>query len=113
MLIKGLIEYFQDYLDSGMDEYDEACYLNKEEVEVIVRALEQTRWIPVSERLPDTDGIFLTYIVNPYDTKLSYVMICDYICQKWIPFDDAASSNVVAWMPLPEPYIESEDSNDT
>ena len=64
----------------------------------------QPRWIPVSERLPETDGIYLTYIENPYDSQLSYVMICDYIRPKWFPVDETASSNVVAWMPLPEPY---------
>ena len=70
---------------------------------------QQTRWIPVSERLPETDGVYLTYIVNLYDIKLSYIMICDYIHPKWFPIDETASSNVVAWMPLPEPYKESEE----
>lgn len=65
---------------------------------------EKTGWIPVSERLPETDGRFLTYIENPYDSQLSYIMICDYIRQTWCPDDECASSNVVAWMPLPEPY---------
>ena len=68
------------------------------------QALEQTRWIPVSERLPEKDGRFLTYIENPYDIQLSYVMVCDYIRQTWCPDDETASSNVVAWMPLPELY---------
>lgn len=69
---------------------------------------QQTRWIPVSERLPETYGIYLTYIVNPYDSQLSYIMLCDYIGQTWCPVDETASNNVVAWMPLPEPYRESE-----
>ena len=51
----------------------------------------------------------MTYIVNLYDIKLSYIMICDYIHPKWFPIDETASSNVVAWMPLPEPYKESEE----
>lgn len=68
------------------------------------KRLEQTDWIPVSERLPEKDGRFLTYIENPYDIQLSYVMVCDYIRQTWCPDDETASSNVVAWMPLPELY---------
>ena len=69
----------------------------------------KTGWIPVSERLPETDGVYLTYIVNTYDNQLSYIMICDYIHPKWFPIDETASSNVVAWMPLPEPFKESEE----
>ena len=68
------------------------------------------RWIPVSERLPKTDGRFLAYIENPYDSQLSYMMVCDYISNTWCPDDETASSNVVAWMPLPQPYkVESEE----
>lgn len=77
-----------------------------------IELLEQARWIPVSERLPETDGVYLTYIVNPYDSQLSYVMLCDYIGQTWCPVDETASNNVVAWMPLPEPYRENEINTD-
>jgi hypothetical protein len=73
----------------------------------IIKKYEEPKaeWIPVSERLPEASGIFLTYIVNPYDSRLSYIMLCDYIGQTWCPVDETASSNVIAWMPLPEPYV--------
>jgi hypothetical protein len=71
----------------------------------------QPRWIPVSERLPETDGTYLTYIENPYDNELSYVMICNYINPKWFPVDETASSNVIAWMPLPQPYKAESEAN--
>lgn len=35
-----LIKHIQDYLDSGMYQY-EACYLNKEDLQLIIEALEQ------------------------------------------------------------------------
>lgn len=68
------------------------------------------RWIPVSERLPEKEGRYLTTILNEYANELRYVMTCDYFSNGcWCPDDECASSNVVAWMPLPELYKESED----
>jgi hypothetical protein len=67
----------------------------------------KSKWIPISERLPEEDGRYLTYIVN---NRLSYMMICDYIQQTWCPDDQTASNNVTHWMPLPnEPYKEESE----
>ena len=65
------------------------------------------RWIPVSERLPEENSRYLAYIVNKHDASCRYIMTCEYVegdvwC--WYPDDDCASDNVLAWMPLPEPY---------
>ena len=74
---------------------------------------EQTRWIPVSKRLPEKRGRYLAYIVGKYDTDYQYIMTCEYFESDlwcWFPDDECASDNVVAWMPLPEPYkAESEN----
>lgn len=58
------------------------------------------KWIPCSERLPDKDGRYLYYS----ETKGYYNIGIDmYIGGEWIlPLE------VVAWMPLPEPYREVE-----
>lgn len=40
----------------GMDEVNEACRMGME-------ALERTRWIPCSERLPESDEVWQKYIV--------------------------------------------------
>lgn len=40
----------------GMDEVNEACRMGME-------ALERTRWIPCSERLPESDAVWQKYIV--------------------------------------------------
>ena len=58
------------------------------------QASEQTSWIPVSERLPDSDGYYLgccgdndcSIVVDEFNK--------DHFC----------TYNVIAWMPLPEPY---------
>ena len=66
-------------------------------------------WIPVSERLPEDSGRYLAYIINKHDNRLQYIMTCDYLVDSywnWFPDDECASDNVIAWMPLPEPYRE-------
>lgn len=87
-------------------------------IDVAIKALEQTRWIPVSERLPEKEGRYLAYIVDPY--KFCYIMPCDYyyintpkyrLAHCWSPVDECASDNVVAWMPSPEPYRKESEGN--
>lgn len=63
-------------------------------------------WIPVSERLPEEDGIYLVQF------KSGNLYTCRY-CEGWNCNRDHITGNVnrglevftvVAWMPLPEPY---------
>ena len=60
-------------------------------------------WIPVSERLPETSGRYLAYIINEYDERYQYIMTAEYD-MRWFVDSDTASDNVVAWLPLPKPY---------
>lgn len=62
-------------------------------------------WIPCSERLPNKpefgwDGYLVqdAYIVKPYDAYWNG--------KCWTDIDDNVLDNIVAWMPLPEPYGE-------
>lgn len=92
-------------------------YMTKEEACSIIDSLPsvhpEQRWIPCSERLPEEDGQYLCYIVNEHDNTLQYIMCCGFVRRKpslflpgysWYPDDETASDNVVAWMPLPEPW---------
>lgn len=79
----------------------------------------QTRWIPVSERLPE-DGIYLVTVerttgVQRIETKsfakdLHRVDDFDFPEHKcgWYDYDSEygywEDTNVIAWMSLPEPY---------
>ena len=84
-----------------------------EEVEkMAIKALAQTRWIPVSERVPEDSELVL------FSTKTDRVFTGIYFDDdtdfQWYAFRDEtfAWNNVVtAWMHLPEPYEprESED----
>jgi hypothetical protein len=71
---------------------------------------EQTRWIPVSERLPEDGELIL------FSTKTDRVFEGRFFVDKtdlqWYVFRDKAfayNNVVTAWLPLPKPYKESED----
>ena len=74
----------------------------KEALDMAIKALEQTRWIPVSERLPEG---FCKALVSCEDALglpiVPKVALYDGYEHSW----DCAEK-VIAWMPLPEPYKE-------
>ena len=75
-----------------------------------------SKWIPCKERLPEKDGKYLCF----YDFKegtndylvLYYVTRSDWLENGWHKLNDVFdritdwSADMVAWMPLPEPYTE-------
>ena len=71
----------------------------------------EPHWIPVTERLPETtDAVLTTYIVNG-DKSRRYVEESSYYGndESWSsPWDEyriaGTRIEVIAWMPLPEPY---------
>lgn len=65
-------------------------------LQIAVKKLEQTRWIPVSEKLPDKDGC---YLVSTTGTNNDIIDIAYYTEEIW-----HKASRIKAWMPLPEPY---------
>lgn len=57
------------------------------------------KWIPVSKRLPEGNGYYLT-------TTMYGEVYCDY----WAEVGFDRQETIIAWQPLPEPYkAESED----
>lgn len=86
---------------------------NYDEVEEIMLALEQTRWIPVSERLPKKTGWYLITFKTANGVavcELSYRKPENYWTDKDISKKVLDNSEVIAWMALPEPYkAESEE----
>lgn len=59
-------------------------------------ALEKALWIPVEERLPDGNDHFLVCFEDGFVTGVSYF---EDDWELW-----ANSGDVIAWMPMPEPY---------
>ena len=63
----------------------------------------QQRWIPCSERLPEESG---RYIISALDGigRRTTVALYQSRYKAWTMTGRMAYWNVVAWMPLPEPY---------
>ena len=88
------------------DAYDIVVHCEtEEERKKVIEHLKATNWIPVSERLPE--------IKMPYEECYLVTDGRFYIREKeWIFADCTNCKNkiywtdVVAWMPLPEPYKE-------
>ena len=72
---------------------------------IAIKALEQTRWIPVSEQLPEDDGYYLvTFQRNLLTRTEQYTSISEFREGSWTEF-----GHIVAWCELPTPYKEVED----
>ena len=85
------------------DDYESKGY--NDAVGMAIKALKDSRWIPVTERLPEEEG---AYIVTERDKDMEYpcyVMREWYVNGKWSRVD-TLGFEVTAWMPLPEPYEE-------
>lgn len=69
---------------------------------LVLELLEQTEWIPVTERLPEN-------IRNVLVTLEEHGMVATYI-SFYVPSEHRWNNddNVIAWMPLPKPYKEGE-----
>ena len=81
--------------------------LEKEALYMAIKALEQTRWISVSEKLPASDEDVL--ITNGIGIYVGWIDATD---KGWRVDSemDYFMNDIVAWQPLPEPYkAESEE----
>ena len=87
---------------------------NKHWIEVIKEMPKVGEWIPCSERLPEYTGCYLTTTAIPSMGKTSYlikyvVMKVDKAGKKrW--YRQGRGNEVIAWMPLPEPYKEGAET---
>lgn len=98
-ILKQLVNMLSD--DFGDSE------LCEDALEMAITALQnQPVWIPVSERLPEES---LNSVIG-WDTYRNRCCFVQYLGGRFVLGDDIDSVNVTAWMPLPETYRESEES---
>ena len=100
-LVKRLRSHYGWALNETLDEAADAI----EELETACDQYEKNyknlceylpKWIPVTERLPETDGLYLVSVKN--DHKRRYSKTAWYEKQSWF-----ARQDVTYWMPLPTP----------
>lgn len=116
--------------DIGKTEHQDLWYY-EQAIDEIIEALEQEpkrgKWIPVSERLPDK---FIDCLIT-VKTDLGELYTCvsrwssvsdkqefNAFClpkecfinnSKYMVYQPVPEGNVIAWMPLPEPYERSDE----
>ena len=90
------------------DKFANIGFDRKEALDMAIKALEQTSWIPVSERLPEKQGWYLVTDAAGGMRMTEHSFFVPQEGEMEEPYWDYM--NVVAWMPLPQPYkAESED----
>ena len=94
------------YARTPDDPYNNGCtawdceYINREEA---IKAWKRTRWISCKKEVPKDEGKYLVYLGSDWG---GYYMILPW-CDGWNCFKHCMENeikNVVAWMPLPEPW---------
>ena len=71
-------------------------------IEKVLDQPEEQAWIQVTERMPEEDETVLVCRKNGYMHTARYEFDCWNYCNHDINIED-----VIAWMPLPEPYKEA------
>jgi hypothetical protein len=77
-----------------------------EAYDMAIKAHEQTRWIPVSERLPKDEGEYLVTFKLPF---MNFIEVCTFNKAGW---NKVGYDEVIAWMPLPSSYQGGESDDE-
>ena len=96
-----------DFVDQYGDSIDAEPYFDA--VETAIESLNETRWIPVSERLPEKDGSYLVCMRWDYHNMDVLMWVDGWNCIRRIDGkvdrkSEIDRANIIAWMLLPEPY---------
>lgn len=113
---------FTRHMEMGeLREYKQSCIDEDIVIECLKIVLQQSGWIPCSERLPDKDGEYLVWYecgededdekgiaIVPFWTDIEmfgvYQDIFDSQSLGFVDSEFYECETAKAWMPLPEPY---------
>ena len=100
-LIEDLEEQYKNLIPEDDTDFCKIWQI-KQDIKIIETQPQVGVWIPVSERLPETDDLML---VSCRTKKgVNSVNRAYYSNDAW--HGSGSMSGVIAWMPLPEPYQE-------
>ena len=104
--VEEISGYTPDEMIAMYDDYERMA----KECEACATLKEQTRWVPVSERLPDMCGLkCLVRATNKFEQTEVFTAFTGYMehgklefhsCER--PYDDLSVWTITHWMPLPE-----------
>jgi hypothetical protein len=99
---QDLLDDLRDIID---DEPDNYLNTRRTTLRMALSYLEEhfseSKWIPVTERLPEQDGWYIVYTKNKGDTARRFNK-AQYYHYSWHG-NGGRWDNVTHWMPLPEP----------
>ena len=101
-----IYRFIETFKICGSDNYNPTTNITKQDYEALklaIKALEQTKWIPCSERMPEREGWYLTSLGD----KTYGGADVDMYCKGWVKY----GTHVLAWMPLPQPYKAENEKN--
>ena len=99
------ISYMEDENHDRLNAYN---YALSKAISIIKNQPKVGEWIPVEEGLPNYyyEPVLVTYLYFPnqkiYDDEIAYLDACGN--WDWDTKEDIESAEIMAWMPLPEPY---------
>ena len=72
-------------------------------LQMAIETLEQTRWIPCSERLPEDGAEVFVYLFDNSRPHIAWIEDTHWYTED---FEIERENEPFAWMPLPQPYRE-------
>ena len=105
------IEVLQSKLWATQNRYPFVSASEVEATKMSIEALQtQSKWIPVSERLPEKNVWVLVTVEQKIGERHQEIMRRNKYIDAWTDNIDNYTDEITAWMPLPEPYkAESEE----
>ena len=101
------IEELPNAYNGWSDAYDKAYIIGT--LEEVPSADRPQGWIPCSERLPTKAGHYLCSFNKPNRIDNIYVDLAYWTGSRWYGY---LANEIIAWMPLPEPWKGADDETD-